>query len=680
MKKICFALFFLISGLKFQAQALLNRIPDTCPFVLTLHTQNYQGKVDLNEISKMDFFHSMQDTGSGSELTNNYLTRLLCQPGKNGAQTAPETYLFRIDQDSVQGWCYLFSLNDANLFASTLNTAFTRPGHPAPVSSTRSGFTSFRSGNVFAGWTSSFALLLVRDAHDPFAYSFFYDEQPAHSAAYMDSVQAVEMLRIQVMTDSIRAAEKVEEEKAKSKSGKTKTQPKKRAGKEKEMKEAELDREQTLNDSIAEVVATAMNPGAQNPDNDYEKQELKRKEIATHKWNERCNRMLTKLMELSPTRSMARISSFSESQKEPCDMAMWMNWTQNAAFNPFGSRNFHGSKGNDSLNSMNTLLKDNYSTAFCTFEKGEVKLINKAYMNPEMEKLLSGMYRKKGPSDMCKYVKGTNLMGYASMSLDMEKILKASGSIMRKSYESYMGADAKYVNGMLDIASVFTNEDVLYNLLKGELVMAVTDLRPFKMSYLSYTYDDNFNRTETRQEKTEVLPEFVVMANTGKPAELQKILDAAEKMGGLRKEGNGVYLIELPKQNTFKIYVALSNNILFVTNNEDLVHSKLKSGYSKNEQMTPAEKKMMSANPVAYYWNGAKTLDLVSKEPEFKSGEKAIKNLNLLKDNIGTAQLTGVQKEGPAYVTRASVTFKDNSVSSLFNIFKLINSFYLADK
>ncbi|MFI5148324.1 MAG: hypothetical protein ACHQRM_01215 [Bacteroidia bacterium] len=684
MKKTISSFLILVTAITLHAQGLINRIPDSSPFVITFNTQAFQGKVDLKEVSKMDFFHSIQDTGSASKMSNTFLTNLFCQPASCGVQNAPQTYLFRLDKDSVQGWCYLFGLTDANVFSTALTKAFTEQGHKAPAALTHSGYTSFQSGSVYASWTGSFALLMLRDANDPYQYSYYYEEQPVHSAAYMDSVQATEMARIQAMTDSIRAAEAAEEQKAKNPPKKTKTTKKVSEKKNNEhLTQEQLDaKEMAIANAIADSLAQAVT--GNNVDggytSDYEKQELKRQEASKRRLNERCSRMMNKLMELDPARSMARIHSFNESLKEPCDIGMWMNWTQNAAFNPFGSRNYRGGKNNDSLNSMNTLLKDNYSTAFCTFDKGNVKLVNKAYMNPDMEKLIAGIYRKKGPSNLSKYIKGTNLMGYMAVSLDMEKVLKASGSILRKSYESYMGADAKYVNGMLDITSVFLNDDVMYNLLKGDLVLAVTDLRPFKISYLSYNYDDNFKRTETRQEKTEVLPEFLVMANTGKPAEVQKILDATEKMGGLKKEGDGIYLMELPKQNTFKIYVALANNILFVTNNEELVHGKLKSGYPKNEQMNAEEKKLLSDNSVAYYWNGSKTMDLIGKQPELKTGEKMTKNLNLLKDNIGTAQVTGVRKEGTAYVTNASLTFKDNSINSLFNIFKLINSFYLADR
>jgi|GEM_PF-3020039 hypothetical protein len=683
MRKNLCSLLFVILGLNLSAQGLLNRIPNSAPFIITLNAQSYQGKVDMNEISKMDFFNSLHDTGEASKKDASFLSRLFCKPAECGVQFNPQAYIFMVDQDSIKGWCYLFALSDANTFGKVLTKSFEEAGHPINPQS-HSGYTSFQSGMVSAGWTSSFAILMMRDAYDPYSYSYSYEEQ-AHSTAYDDSVQAVQMLKMQLLADSIMKAEAEAEKNTK---GKPKKNSKDSYAKRKGETEAAYEiRMQMRADSLAKVDsinAVALSMTTNPEENEWEKKEKKRMGISEMKVNERCMRFMNRLMNQDPAKSIATVRSFNESQKVPCDMALWMNWTETAGINPFGNTRNRGmvrnGKDADSITSLNMLLRDNYSTAFCTFDKGEIKLINKAYMNPEMEKLMGGVYKKKGPAPFAKYIKGTNLLGYASMSVDMEKVLKASGVIMRKSYESYLGSDAKYFNGFLDIISVFVNDDVMYNLFKGDVVVAVTDVRPFKMSYMSYTYDDNFKRTETRQEKTEVLPEFLMMADIGKPKEFQKILDATEKMGGLRKEGDGIYLMELPKQNTFKVYVVFYNNILFCTNNEELVHSKLKSGYAKNEQMTPAEKKLFCDYPVAYYWNGSKTFDLINKYPEIMPGSKMMKNMTLLKDNVGGAQLSGVRKEGSAYVTDIKVTFKDTSINSLFNIFKLVNSFYLADK
>jgi hypothetical protein len=206
-------------------------------------------------------------------------------------------------------------------------------------------------------------------------------------------------------------------------------------------------------------------------------------------------------------------------------------------------------------------------------------------------------------------------------------------------------------------------------------------LKPFKTTFIQYNYDDNFNRTETRQEKTDILPEFVALADVGKEEEMQKILKAIEKMGGLKAEGQkDVYLIQIPGKFSFTVYLALSNHMLICTNNEDLVHNKLKSGYSKKEQMTTSQRKLITSYPLVYYWNAAKTLDLVSKQPEFNPSAKLMKPLLQIKDVLTDAQLTGVMHEGNTYTTTAQMHFSDTSISSLFSMVKVLNQFYLSGK
>jgi hypothetical protein len=360
-----------------------------------------------------------------------------------------------------------------------------------------------------------------------------------------------------------------------------------------------------------------------------------------------------------------------------------MNFSGNVLphFDPF-SRNlgFKSAYTADTSKSFYSLAKDNYSVAFCTFEKGKINVQHTMYVNPEVDNLIDGLYKKKGNKNFVKYIKGANLLGYASMSVNVEKTLKATRLILTKTYEATMGENAKYISGLMDIYSVFTNEDVVNNLFQGDFALAITDLKPYKTTFTSYKYDDNFTRTESKEEKTEVLPEFVAMASVGKPDELKKIIKAVENMGGIKQEGTGVYLINFPGKADYRIYIALENNIFFVTNNEELVHGKLKTGYSKSEQMTADEKKLLCNSGISYYWNGTKTFELAARQPDWNKEVKVGKVLGLFKDNIKDAKVSGVTKKGNAYITTMSMEMADSSVNSLFSVFKLMNGFSLLDK
>jgi calcineurin-like phosphoesterase family protein len=684
MNKIVLLFSFLFAQLSANSQGLENHLPAYAQYIITLNAQSYNGKADLNEISKMDFFKALNKEGKTPEKLSTLIAQIMVKPGDCGVELLPRAYLFRLDHDSVAGWVYLFSLKDQNAFSKFLKQSFREAGKPELTISQTKGYNRTESGLLSAAWTNDFAMLLVRDAYNPYAYSVSEYDSPSAST-YADNQAKADSIA-QAIADTLAVAE--QEAQARELEASIAAEKKAEANSKKHVKKktlsaADIQKEEqraAMADSLAAVNAVEK---AEKENAEWELKNKEREQKADQKTAERSARKLNELMNLPPAKSLLKVRTFTESQKESCDIALFMNYSGDAfpAFGPL-SKKMYGNLSHvtDTSNSLAALTKDNYSVAYCTFEKGKINIRHKVFVNPEMDNLIDGLYNKKGNKNFVRYVKGTNLMGYASMSVDIKKTFKATRQILTKTYESTMDENAKFFTGSMDILSLFVNEDVADNLLKGDFMLAVTDLRPYQTTYTTSKFDDNFNRTESKEEKTEVLPEFVAMASVGKPEEMKKILKSVEKMGGIKEEGAGVYLIHFPGHTNYRVYVAMENNILFFTNNDELVHGKLKTGYAKKEQMTADQKSLLCNSAVAYYWNGTKTFEMIDKEPTFNKEAKMVKALHIFKDNLKDARMSGVEKQNNAYVTNMSMDLTDSSIYSLMSTFKMLNNFYLIEK
>jgi hypothetical protein len=684
MKKTAL-LAFILSFNSVFAQSLTDHIPANAQYVITLNTKNYAGKVEMKDICNLEFLRSLQTDGSQPG-QHKMMASLFTKPEEYGVNLFPASYVFKLAQDSVNGWCYLFNLKDEKLFTQQVLKVLHTDGKADPILSTGGGFTSTKGGQLVVIWTKDFAMVLVKDAYSPYFYSSSSGLSDVNYASQTanDSSVVREIAREQEAADSVYQAELQEAKKAQKASGKLKGK-RTGSGKGKQVVKKTTKTpepvivEEALRrqaDSIAFVLTQQMansNSGSGADTRSAEDMETQQSNC--------CIRKLNKLLNQNQTESVGGLRTFSQSQQGLFDIAVWMNYSDELI--P-GMNRYSGMQSKHSVDSLGTLpslQKDNYSVAYFNFDKGILNFRHCVFLNPRMNYLAEEIYRKKGSKSFNKYIKGENLMGFATMSIHNEKTLQATRKILAETYAQTLGAEAKYVNGLLDITAVFMNEDVLYHLFKGNFAIALTDLKPFKTTFIQYNYDDNFNRTETRQEKTDILPEFVALADVGKEEEMQKILKAIEKMGGLKAEGQkDVYLIQIPGKFSFTVYLALSNHMLICTNNEDLVHNKLKSGYSKKEQMTTSQRKLITSYPLVYYWNAAKTLDLVSKQPEFNPSAKLMKPLLQIKDVLTDAQLTGVMHEGNTYTTTAQMHFSDTSISSLFSMVKVLNQFYLSGK
>jgi hypothetical protein len=663
------------------AQELQTHIPLDAKIVITLNTQSYTSKVDATKLNSMDFFRSMQKGDTASDDIGKLVAKALTKPEDVGAALLPVAYAFRVERDSVEGWCYLFGLKDEPKFSEFISRSLQKKAGTRIIPVQSAGYSRISVGRLNAAWTKGFAFLLVTDKPNPYAYSG-YSPNPQEQAV-QDSIAAVVAMAAAAQADSLAIADSIQAAQLAIKAKANKSRLKKETVQEKKQREEREMRLQVEADSLAAADAAAKEEelSAQRA-LAAEKAEQEQMAIAQEHRTEKGDEFLQLLMNMKPENSLSAIRNFTETQKEKFDVAVWMNYSDPSFFghNFLGIRPSYNRAGYDAANKFPSIARNNYSVAYCVFENGKINLTHTVYMNPEMDKLVSGMYKKSGCKKFNKYIRGENLLGYASCSMDVEKTLKGMRSLLMQIYETSMGNEVKYVTGMMDIASVFTNDDVVNNLFKGDFVLAVTDLRPYKVSYSKYNYDADFKQTETKEEKDEVLPEFTAMATVGKPEELTKILMALVKMGGLKQEAKDRYLIEYPGSGRIQLHLALENSILFLSNNDDLIKSKLKTGYPSKEQMSAAQKSLLATWPLTAYWNGTKTLELISKQPDFMTGSRMLKQLNLFKDNIHDVTLSGTTHQGNAYTTHMSMNFKDASLNSLTQLFSIANSLYMIGK
>ncbi|HEV7230404.1 MAG TPA: DUF4836 family protein [Bacteroidia bacterium] len=663
------------------SQELRTHIPADARLVITLNAQSYSAKADMSRLNSMDFFRAMQkgDTASGN--TDQLVAQILSKPTETGIEMLPSVYVFRVERDTVIGWCYLFGLKDEAKFADFLTQSLQEKNKTKLNPKQTTGFNMLSSGRLNIAWTKGFAYLLITDKPNPYAYPNYISATP--DQAVQDSLAMVVALAAEAQADSIARADSIQAAQLALKEKANRRKPGKETLQERKQREERAMRLQAVTDSIAdEVAARKEQEESEQRSIAMERAEQERIAQLELRTAEKGDELLHLLMNMKPENSLSAMRNFSDTQKEKFDLAVWMNYSDPSIIsrNLFGIRPSYNRADSNPLNKIPSIAKNNYAVAYCIFENGKINLTHTVYLNPEMDALANGIYKKKGCKKFNKYIRGENLMGYTSCSMDVEKTLKAMRSVLMQIYEASLGSEAKYITGMMDITAVFTNDDVVNNLFKGDFVLAVTDLRPFKVNYSKYSYDANFNRSESIEEKDEVLPEFTAMATVGKPEELTKILMAIVKMGGLKQEGKDRYLIDYPGSGRIKLHLALENSILFLSNNEDLIQNKLKTGYPSSEQMNTAQKTLLRSWPLAAYWNGTKTMDLLSKQSDFMAGRKMMKHLNLFKDNIQDVSLNGPIRQGNAYTTHMSLNLKDTSLNSLTQLFSIVNSLYMIGK
>ena len=92
------------------------------------------------------------------------------------------------------------------------------------------------------------------------------------------------------------------------------------------------------------------------------------------------------------------------------------------------------------------------------------------------------------------------------------------------------------------------------------MLFVLNDMREKEVSYTSYEYDENYNRTEVTKTKKDFSPEFTITIGSKNTELLEKMADIGIKYKLLKKEQD-FYDISLPRKTPFGLYAIMGTSI-----------------------------------------------------------------------------------------------------------------------
>jgi len=215
----------------------------------------------------------------------------------------------------------------------------------------------------------------------------------------------------------------------------------------------------------------------------------------------------------------------------------------------------------------------------------------------------------------------------------------------------------------------------LYEIIKGDMVFAVTGMREFTIKKTQY--DDDFNKVEV--EAQQMLPEVLGMMSYGREKELTKIMQMGVDAGALTKVGDA-FKVAVPMDDLpMDMYLAMKDGILFMTNNSDIATGKLKNGYSKSDRMTKGQLKMMKESGGVFFWDIPMTLNAASEiaKEEGMNDKMAEKMLNVSKQSLESMVMKTDKKIKGSYNSEFKLNFVNKKMNSLEQLFNYFNEMYL---
>lgn len=324
---------------------------------------------------------------------------------------------------------------------------------------------------------------------------------------------------------------------------------------------------------------------------------------------------------------------------------------------------------------MDVFYGDTYLSMGLNFEDGRMAIRSQLFFNEDMKRFYSRALDAKFNKKFLRYVKGGDEMfGYFYVNYNIKNTIEESKSLLYKIFDATpqygeMAAD------MMKILGIFIDEEAVGNLLKGDLMVAVSGIQTVETTIQTYDYDQDFNFITKDTTVMKQVPIFTALASYGNGKDIQKFIDLGVHSKVLTPEGN-YYRIVLPGMDAMDFFFAKHDGMLIFTNNPYLMRQNLEKGFAKKLRLPKNHKKRLCKSGSVAYWNIPNTIRAVA-------GSEADSNIGMMGylNNIGkefySMEMTTDKKVGNAVETEIFLNMTAKGTNALQQFFNVVNDIFL---
>ena len=370
-------------------------------------------------------------------------------------------------------------------------------------------------------------------------------------------------------------------------------------------------------------------------------------------------------------------SNFQLFNSQAFDAGIWINYQVfNSAFSQV-FKELRGVIGTEKkmMEKFASIMKDNYLHMFFNVNKGNATFSVHTYMGEKLSNLSQGIYDKRINPKFFDYVDGTNTLGFLAVAVDMRKYYDMFMALYIPFLEE--APKGKQIVSAIELMGIGTDEDAILNLFKGDLMIAITDVREVNVPYKDYQYDGDKYVGEVEKMKKEQNPVFVGMSSIGNQKNVDIVIRALINFE-LLKEQKGYYEF-VGKNGVPKVYLVMKEGIMIVSNDENLVLGRIVAGKTVAKPVESRLQDLTKANSQVFFTNFPNVFATILKTTKDLTKEDK-KNIEELKNNIGELQFRGVEMNGKVAKYEANIDLKNKKENSLYVALKMLDYFMKSGK
>lgn len=379
------------------------------------------------------------------------------------------------------------------------------------------------------------------------------------------------------------------------------------------------------------------------------------------------NNILT-IINLKVENSIITNTSFKSGKEKGSSAYLWINnysdligsymKSQMGSYNPYGT--IGDTKDLFGFSSLKSNL---------FFNNDEIKVKSEIGISKNWTSTYKKMYSAKLDKSFYKYLDQDNSLAYFSVAMNTEALLNEYPKLMTNIYGKIMPKMKEEIQLIGDITAIILDEKEIGKLITGNAMFVLNDISEKEVTYTSYSYDDDYKRTEVTKTKMEVIPDFTVMLGSKNEKIIQKLMQLALKHKVVNQKSNYFTFDKKMTDAPFDMYFVVKNGIAFLTNSEKEINKISKNKFTAN---LGKHKSLLKKNLSVLYVNSEK---IMSKVPEKYLDNKQKDFLKYVQKNVKEATITSSKIKGNKMFMTQTIKTSGEKGNSLNLILTMIEEF-----
>lgn len=644
------------------SQDLANKVPASAPFALCFNGKNLNDKVAIKTIQEYPWIQEVL------EKKLNFLPKDLSQ---TGIDFTNKQYQYYISRDTVMSYVVLIPLNNVLQFEKLIQTKY-EDSLKVKKRGTYSSVTTSKNHRI--AWNDKFAIMVNAVYIKPYnSYT-----EPYSDLSSMDTTGVLTESTTVIDTDeSVYIAEETiptpdPETNIKFQKNKNKTGNKTRKA--------------TPMPVVTEPTEEEIYLAQEKANAELEETNRKLNELEQKKTDS------IESLKIDPIVDLIFKEAFdSKTVAKAGSSAIFKNNDPKSDFYIFADLDTLTTQLYSSLGMAKSVITGIYKKGMLNsnfhmngyYEKDKIRLNNVITpKDEETKKSYQQIFDSRIDKNLLNYV-GNDVLGYYSISMDTQALMNYEYKILKNTlntvYQSYTKeASGNEVDVLIDAIALFLDEKAIADLIPGNALFVLHDLKKVQRDYVSYTYDENYEQTETKSTKEEIQPDFTFLMNTRNESFVNKLLQLPLNKSKFTtidyQLTTGYYTIHFEKDNLLEnLYIALKNGIVMATTSKVNIENLIQQ---TTMPLQADFKKSISKNNVAVWFDIQKIIEKSKTEPDSKPKSNYY---DIALKNAGEITVESKFKNG-TIISDASYSIKGEHPNSLQYFFDVINELYAESK